>query len=432
VSRRQGERRTRRAGCHGRAVDEDGSPGIVGDGNQAQRTGRIRHGDDVSGTDALECREERADVRFQRGQCSQRGGGEAHVLAGNRAAAALDHHPEMIGVAGQQAVYSASDRYFPGSFEAGRGWFGDLAVFARQPVFEAHRRPGTVGPHQGIERGRAVHHAGGGKRPRPGLRRQGENGQGFLVLASLAERDDAPALLEISARYCFRRECLGPADHAHLKRRIVSPTDHGAVRTQRHGMIVSGGDGNHGLAGQHSGSINSHRHLALVTVCRFSGSGAELPEAAGAPCGESAVRTKREAVLVARRDGDHPFPGQDAVAFHEHRHIGIRCLVVSELPVVIVPPCGQGAVRTQSQTLAPTRRDGDDVLARQHAAAVHAHRSGAAVNPGLPVAQLPIRSIPPRRHRAVGAQGVAGIVTRRDGHHPLAVQRALAGHQPLG
>ena len=207
---------------------------------------------------------------------------------------------------------------------------------------------------------------------------------------------------------------------------VVAPSGHGAVRAQRQAVATARRDGHHRLAIERGDARSlcspPPARGAALWCCRRAGRSRCRP------------RRPRCRPSTAPGCGNHPprwpppschrAPRRPESVFTATGTRRVRRSVVAELAVVVVAPGGHGAVRAQRQAVVITRRDGHHRLAierRDARSRVHRHRHAAARR-GV-VAELAVAVGAPGGHGAVRAQRQAVVIARRDGHHRLAIQR---------
>ena len=83
----------------------------------------------------------------------------------------------------------------------------------------------------------------------------------------------------------------------------------------------------------------------------------ELPVTVVSPAGDCAIRNQRTRMIQPGRDVDDSFVGE-CTTCHRDRNITVRVAAVTELPLIVVSPAGDGAVRYQCTRM---MRAGSDV-----------------------------------------------------------------------
>ena len=98
-----------------------------------------------------------------------------------------------------------------------------------------------------------------------------------------------------------------------------------------------------------------------------------------APSGDGAVRAEHQRVKETRSEGDDGLAREHAAPVNQHRDGftgddgAIGGGTVAELAKLVIAPGGEGAVRAKHHIVTSTRSDGDDGLAREHPALVYIH-----------------------------------------------------------
>ena len=134
---------------------------------------------------------------------------------------------------------------------------------------------------------------------------------------------------------------------------VVSPAGDCAIRYQRARMQVAGGDVGDSFAGEYA---TSHRDWNITSrVAAVT----ELPVNVVSPAGDCAIRNQRTRMTVAGGDLSDSFVGKYTTS-HRDWNIPGRVVTGPELPVTVVSPAGDCAIRYQRTRMAPAGGDVSD------------------------------------------------------------------------
>ena len=219
------------------------------------------------------------------------------------------------------------------------------------------------------------------------------------MIAARGDRGDSFAGQNTRLIHQHRRRAGDVRAIAQLPESIESPSDERAIRAQRQAVLGilrnrAAGHCDDPLADQHPGAIHQHRLHAL--------NGAAVSELAlivSSPSGHRAILTHRDAGLSAGRQPDDCFAGQYAGNIHRHRLRAGRVGIITQLPVCVVSPSGQRAIRGQRQVVIAARSHPHNRLASQYA---KPHRRGHRSVGGRSVTEVAVGVVPPRQQPALG------------------------------
>ena len=186
---------------------------------------------------------------------------------------------------------------------------------------------------------------------------------------------------------------------------VVAPAEQPAVGLQREAVAAAGFDGNDAGDGQAVGIGQLRRVQPVGVVAALAA--AELAGVIGAPGPDGAVGLEREAVVVARGNGDDAAERRAALIEHGPGQGAGVGGAVAELTLVVVAegPDLAGTVEGEAVVLARGHRD--DVAQAQH-------RLRIGLLCGITtrtVAELAVIVVAPREHAAVHANGEAVVAT---------------------
>src|SRR5438552_1486496 len=135
-------------------------------------------------------------------------------------------------------------------------------------------------------------------------------------------------------------------------------------------MVLSSGDPNDFLSGEHPAHFNEHRY---VPVC--SGSVSQFSRTVGPPGRDGAIRAQRKALYTSSGDPNDFLFRESPAHFHQYGYVSVCSGSVSQFSKIVGPPGRDGAIRTQRQAMFVSSGDLNDFLSEKDPIFINPHRN---------------------------------------------------------